>query len=533
MGTHQQEKRIVKKRIVGAAVVATAVLAAGGGWVAGRSISSPMQAAARTAAPAASAILVPVEERLLTSDVVTRGTARFGSPQKLTVTASSLKTNAGTVSDIAVPGAVLDEGAVALTASGRPLFVLVGRRPLSRDLGPGMTGDDVLQLETALARLGFDPGPVDGLYDQGTEAGVSALYAKAGFAAFTATDDQLAQVRAREAELATTRNDNLSAAANVDAAAAAVSSAQAALDDATARVALAPAAVERARAHAETQNRSAAADVSAARAALAAVRAAVQPPATAAELAAADRDLTVALAAADAARLTGEREIADAEASVAGAQRDVFAQSAAVDAARSAQGTAAAALTSRSQLSTLAEQEADLARRRAGVQVPADELVFVATGPVRVSESLLGKGDPVLGVAMQVTDAVVSVDAGLALSDIGLVKAGMAVRIEEPDLGISAEGVVKQLAPGPGTNGVDGFHVYFETSVAAPPPNLVGASVRLTIAVESSGGPVLAVPVSALSLAPDGTSRLQRQRAPAPRGSSPSFPGCRPTATSP
>jgi hypothetical protein len=34
--------------------------------------------------------------------------------------------------------------------------------------------------------------------------------------------------------------------------------------------------------------------------------------------------------------------------------------------------------------------------------------------------------------------------------------------------------------------------------------------VRLTIPVESSGGPVLAVPVSALTLAADGSSRVQR-----------------------
>ena len=71
------------------------------------------------------------------------------------------------------------------------------------------------------------------------------------------------------------------------------------------------------------------------------------------------------------------------------------------------------------------------------------------------------------------------------------------MQLAEPDLGIAAKGVVESVAPAPGTNGVDGFHVYFAIQVDVPPANLVGASVRLTIPVESSGGPVLAVPVSA------------------------------------
>jgi hypothetical protein len=43
------------------------------------------------------------------------------------------------------------------------------------------------------------------------------------------------------------------------------------------------------------------------------------------------------------------------------------------------------------------------------------------------------------------------------------------------------------------------------------PARLEGVSVRLTIPVESTNGAVTAVPVSALSLAPDGTSRIQVQ----------------------
>lgn len=114
---------------------------------------------------------------------------------------------------------------------------------------------------------------------------------------------------------------------------------------------------------------------------------------------------------------------------------------------------------------------------------------------------------------MTVTDATVAVDGSLRLEESALVEPGMTVRIEEPDLGIAATGVVSRVADAPGTNGVDGFHVYFEVVVAEPPANLVGASVRLTVPVESTGAQVLAVPVSALSLAPDGSSRVQIERA--------------------
>jgi len=57
-------------------VLALVTLAAAGSWIAGSKIVSPAEAAARTAPPTASPILVPVEERVLTSDIVTRGTAR-------------------------------------------------------------------------------------------------------------------------------------------------------------------------------------------------------------------------------------------------------------------------------------------------------------------------------------------------------------------------------------------------------------------------------------------------------------------------
>ena len=235
-------------------------------------------------------------------------------------------------------------------------------------------------------------------------------------------------------------------------------------------------------------------------------------PPTTGEIATAERELAIAQANVDTVRLAGERSEDEAATAAAEALTDASVRSAEV---RAAESCGRQCQVRRSRHAFIGgrpppRKQADLARRQAGVQVPADEIVFVATGPVRLSELLVGTGDPVAGGIMTVTDAIVHVDGGLPVEAAGLVKPGMAVLIEEPDLGIDTEGTVGLVAPAPGTNGVDGFHVYFTVDVPKPPNNLVGASVRLTIPVESSAGKVLSVPISALTLSADGSSRVQR-----------------------
>jgi hypothetical protein len=108
-----------------------------------------------------------------------------------------------------------------------------------------------------------------------------------------------------------------------------------------------------------------------------------------------------------------------------------------------------------------------------------------------------------------VTNNQLAIDSSLPLAEAALVKPGMTVAIDEPDLGLQASGVVSRVANTPGTDGVDGYHVYFEVFVDETPVLLEGVSLRLTIPVESTGGAVSVVPVSALFLAADGTSRVQ------------------------
>jgi peptidoglycan hydrolase-like protein with peptidoglycan-binding domain len=335
----------------------------------------------------------------------------------------------------------LNEGDVLLTASGRPVFVLQGEVTAYRDLAPGISGEDVRQLESVLKRLGFDPGPVDGTYDEQTSAAVSDWYASAGFQPFGATADEVANIRALEQELAVAINDKLAA------------------DDAAAA---APLAVDAARASADY--------------------------AIASERANASADPVVAQAAVAATQLAGSVEI-----------------QAAIDAQKAADREA-------KRLDDLAVRIAadlDIAQRQAGVKVPVDEIVFVPALPVRVEDIQAALGDAASGPVMTVTNNQVVIDSSLRLDEAPLVKPGMAVAIDEPDLGIKATGVVGTVADTPGTFGVDGFHIYLEILVDETPASLVGTSLRLTIPTESTGGAVTAVPVSALSLAADGTSRVQ------------------------
>jgi multidrug efflux pump subunit AcrA (membrane-fusion protein) len=144
--------------------------------------------------------------------------------------------------------------------------------------------------------------------------------------------------------------------------------------------------------------------------------------------------------------------------------------------------------------------------------VPVDEAVFIRTLPVRVEEVSAAIGNVATGSLLTVTDNQLAVDASLPLDAAPLVKPGMPVTIDEQALGINATGVVETVATTPGTRGVDGFHIYLGIKVDSTPVRLEGFSVRLTIPIESTKGTVTAVPVSALSLATDGTSRLQVER---------------------
>jgi hypothetical protein len=511
-----------------------------GGWLAGSNIESPADAAARTAPPRPSAILVPVEQRVLSSTVVTRGTARFGLPQPISIAPSLLKSNPGLITTLPLLNAQIAEGGAILTASGRPLLVLQGQTPAFRDLVPSTSGEDVRQLEQALARLGFDPGPIDAHYDQRTSAAVGKWVQAGGWEPFVPTPEQVAQVRLLEHDLGEAMKLELAAKATAAAAALSVEAARASAEYdvrlATAELAAraadqsrlvaapgssAPLAVESERVRATHAATAAKADVAATIADRALVVLDPRQPQTA--RAAADAKLALARASAQVSEVEGRLAIQAAERDAAlNAQQLELAKAAvkstrlagelAVQAALDAQKVAN--LDARLAASRAAALAGDLklAKSRLGVQVPADEILFLPALPVRVQELTSVVGNVASGPVMTVTDNQLVVDGGLTLDSAPLVKLGMPVAIDEQALGIDVEGVVTFIADTPGTMGVDGYHIYFEVRVEETSMPLQGFSMRLTIPIESTDGAVTVVPLSALSLAADGTSRVQVQR---------------------
>ena len=514
--------------------------AAAGAWYAGTRIESPAEMALRVAPPVASPILVPVEEKILSADVVTRGTVRFGLPQPVSLVPSPLKAGAGLITTVPVRNTQLQEGDVVLTASGRPVFVLQGQAPAFRDMVPETAGDDVRQLKQALVRLGFDPGPVDAPYDQATSDAVAGWYRSKGWEPFGPTRDQLAGIRALGREWTDAVRAKAAAAAAVTTAGVAVDAARAAAahtvkaatidNSARAPVQRPPTdpaqgptslTLESERARAQFANSAADADLATQIADQTII--ALDPRQTETARRAANAKLEVARAARQKIRLEGEMAVQAAERDAAlVASRTELGRSAeysarlegqrAVRTAVDAQNLAALDLKMATDRATQITADLAAARRKIGVQVPIDEIVFIPTLPVRVEEVITPIGHAASGTILTVTDNQLAVDAALPLDVAPLVKAGMPVTIDEQALGIKATGIVETVASTPGTRGVDGFHIYLGIRVETTPSRLDGFSVRVTIPIESTSGAVTAVPVSALSLASDGTSRIQVER---------------------
>ena len=536
-----------------------AVVLAVGAWVAGAQIQSPAQVAAETAAPTPSAITVPVEKRVLSSEVIVRGTVRYGSPQPVVLAASEVKQGSGTgggadiVTTRPTRGARVGEGTVAMSVSGRPVFVLRGGQPSHRDMGPGSRGPDVRQLEAALSRMGFFPGAVDGRYDGDTAAAVASFYERSGWEPFGPTDLQLEQLRAARAAAAQARDAFLQSKLAVQGAAPG-DIAQARIDLETARDQVSIAQHDlAAQAHevslailnAKRDDAAAVADVAAKRAASNKARDALveaqrtvaeAPPDTSASemvaLQAAVRqaadDVTVAqaelnssIASSNATREAGLDAATKARAARTRAQEALpTARRQVVLAERRLRILIHPGETSLQQLVTQAAgqeasgtaREVSRLARKMGIQVPADEVLFFSTLPLRVDSVRVRRGDTVSGRVMTVSNSRLAIDSSLSPNDAKLVRPGATVAIEEPDLGIKATGVVSQVADRPGTHKVDPSRVYVSITPRTAPAQLVGASVKLTIAVKSTQEAVLVVPVTALSVGADGSSRVQVQQ---------------------
>jgi peptidoglycan hydrolase-like protein with peptidoglycan-binding domain len=516
-----------------AAVVGSAAVS----WGAASRIRSPAEEAARTAPPEPSAITAPVEKRVLSTEVVIRGTVRYGAPQNVILPISAAKKSGGLITVPPVKNKELKEGDVALTTSGRPVFVLQGQQPAYRDMGPGASGDDVRQLEEGLARLGFNPGAADGIFDGRTGAAVAAWYLRSGYTPFGPTEDQLLLLRAEATEMVQAQSEILVAEEAAATARHDVGLAQqkVLISRTPAQAAPLPGGPDAAaRARAEQTRVSATTRVAnkqralqqaqqAERAAQARMEEARrrQPPPSQQEYAALSRDAREAsnrvtqvqeeLAAAQEALTALGDQTTTANtidpSVIQQARVDAATADADVDKARAALAFAQRRLGLMQQKMTRFGTSAV----KYGIAVPADEVLFLPTLPVRVDDAKLKAGDEVVGPVMTVTNSQLVIDSALSRDDAKLVRQGAPVALRAPDLGVDGTGTVTQVATTPGTNGVDPQRFYMEVTPHDVASSLLGASVVQTIAVESTEGEVLAVPVAAVSAGADGVTRVEVQ----------------------
>ena len=112
---------MTRRRIAVPAVLVGSAALAAGGWIAGRNIESPDAAARRAAPPPASTITVPVEERVLSTNVVTRGSVRFDAGTVVRVAKAAGSAGIVTRASPAV-GSTLAEGALVVEVDSRPTF---------------------------------------------------------------------------------------------------------------------------------------------------------------------------------------------------------------------------------------------------------------------------------------------------------------------------------------------------------------------------------------------------------------------------
>lgn len=552
-----------RRRRAAIAVVAIAAASAVGGALVGSRLQSPADAASDRKAPPASRITVRVDERTLSSTLTLAGEISYREPTPIALAGSVALAEGDTAVMTRVPeqDQPVAEGDALFEISGRPVFVLQGELPMYRSMGPGSVGDDVLQLETALARLGYAVGTVDTTFDTATEAAVDSFYAAKGFqsaAPSAEEDDRLRSLReaVRQADESVRQAKTTLDSAGEGTAGAELLDAQLSARRAHDAVPAAEDAANRAYAEASSAISTASADRDVAAGtrdrADAALNAALQPGAVdpetgepytqaAVDMLAAARDEAVAAlnradtAVNDAVR-NREGVAAQGDTSIQEAvDASALADARLADAAKSPQLTnEQSAVDAANRTLWDATVELQAAEAEIGTRVPAGELVFLPTLPLTVTEVTSSPGGAASGTLATVSSAETEVVARVARADAALVTEGLPVVIAVRDADTELPGKVSYVGPprpepssgngeegfpgGGGGGGEDESTGRLQVIVVPDDPsaatNFVFQSVRIRLDVGSTNGDVLVVPVAAVSVAGDGTSRVEVERSP-------------------
>ncbi|MBS5976744.1 MAG: peptidoglycan-binding protein [Actinomyces urogenitalis] len=172
-----------RRRLVLLAVVVTVAVVAGTWWLA-RSVQSPAQRDAAAAPPTVQPVTVAVASGDLHDEITAAATVVQTETQTVTL---PLADGRSVVSrQLVAPGQQLRAGQVLLHVSGRPLIALPGAFPTYRDLVQGDQGDDVVQLQQALASLGYNVR-ADGDFGAATASALRNLYTDLGYSVPTTT----------------------------------------------------------------------------------------------------------------------------------------------------------------------------------------------------------------------------------------------------------------------------------------------------------------------------------------------------------
>jgi len=486
-------------------VIAAVVLAAGLGWFFGSQIRSPAEIAAEADAPEPSNITVQVVRQVLSADVITRGDIVYDEPVSVSLSGSFAETPEKLVVTQAVEvNAELVEGDMAVEVVGRPVFLLSGEIPMYRDLRPGATGDDVLQVEEALARMGLFTGTPDNTWDSATGAAVATWYQDAGYRPNGLSEEdevalRSARDRVRAAQSALADSEAALREAGAGSGESALASARAEIDAAKDALTLAQIDSDRA-------NLLAARAVTEAEAALAKAQADLANGVPDADVAVAEATTALNQAEFDLGRTAIEQQaLVDAAAG-----RVTVAEAALADLQRGVDTTSIRRQidASREELAMAREDLAGL-ESELGTWLPAGEVVFLKSMPVRVDQVAASRGSVIDGSFITVSGSELALRSSVSERDAPRVEVGMEVEIENPETGESITGVISEKADRAGTDGVAPDRVYLEITPSELPEEIVGANVRVTIPVSSTGGAVLAVPAAALSATANGSTILE------------------------
>ena len=143
------------KILVSVVILAVFALAIGGTWWLARTMQSPAQRQAAAQPPQQRPVSATVATGELTDTVTANATisALASTDYQLTLpdgTKHAVVTKTGLAS-----GKQITSGSVLLWINDRPVFAFSGAVPAYRDLRQGDSGTDVLQLQQALASIGY------------------------------------------------------------------------------------------------------------------------------------------------------------------------------------------------------------------------------------------------------------------------------------------------------------------------------------------------------------------------------------------